>query len=73
VFARNIASIKEDPRHAEICLIRRAPPSLTHLGTTPPRWEELPRNHREELLRLFGQMLANRLDRDDEEVQHDRR
>jgi hypothetical protein len=25
------------------------------------------------LLRLFGQMLADRLDRDDEEVRHDRR
>lgn len=39
----------------------------------PPRWEELPWNQQEELLRLFGQMLADRLDRDDEEVRHDRR
>jgi hypothetical protein len=37
------------------------------------RWQELPPNRQEEVLRLLGQMLANRLDHDDEEVRHDDR
>jgi hypothetical protein len=37
------------------------------------RWQDLPANRQEELLRLLGQMLANRLDHDDGEVRHDDR
>jgi hypothetical protein len=52
----------------------RAPPRLTAMPPSiEPRWQDLPPNRQEELLRLLGQMLADRLAvaDADKEVTHD--
>jgi hypothetical protein len=69
--ASNIAIVKEDLSHVEVHPSPRAPPSLANSSIPTPRWEEIPPQRQEELLRLLGRMLASRLDRDDGEVRHD--
>ncbi len=65
---------KEDPHHVQ-ATHRRAPPRLTATRPNQPRWQDLPSERREELLRLLGRMLTDRLAVADaaEEVTHDRR
>ena len=42
---------------------RRAPPRLTTPFLPPtPSWQELPPKQREELLRILGRMLTERID-----------
>ena len=65
----------EDPHHVRPHR-RRTPPRLKATPPpTEPRWPDLPLDRQEELLRLLGRMLADRLAVADPvgEVRHDRR